>query len=508
MDTLLSDLALGLSVAASPEGLFYCFLGVFLGTIVGVLPGVGIMATMAMLMPITYHIDPTYGLIMLAGIYYGADFGGSTAAILMNLPGTAVSAVTGIEGYPMARKGRAGPALFMKAIASFVGTSFGVVLLAGFSVPLSRVALKFGPQEYVALMMLGLVAAAVIGTGRSIRSLASVALGLAIGLIGLDLNSGTARFTFGVTEFYDGLPLVAVAIGLFGLPEIIANAGRIELPKVQEGRIRMKDMTPTREDWRRSAMPMARGSVIGGFFGALPGTGGLVATFVAYAVERRVSKHPEEFGKGAIEGVAAPESANNASVQAAFIPTLSLGIPGDPVMAIMLGVMMIHGILPGPDVIQSKPDLFWGLVVSFIIGNFMLLVLNLPLIGMWVKLLKIPYNLLFPVIVAFTCIGIYSVNYQVLDVFVLLGFGFLGVGMRALNFEVAPLLLGFVLGPMIEVYFRRALVVSGGDFNTFIDRPISASIVAVIAAVILWAVGSAAWKGYARRRRNGETANA
>ena len=396
----------------------------------------------------------------------------------------------------------------MKAIASFVGTSFGVVLLAGFSVPLSRVALKFGPQEYVALMMLGLVAAAVIGTGRSIRSLASVALGLAIGLIGLDLNSGTARFTFGVTEFYDGLPLVAVAIGLFGLPEIIANAGRIELPKVQEGRIRMKDMTPTREDWRRSAMPMARGSVIGGFFGALPGTGGLVATFVAYAVERRVSKHPEEFGKGAIEGVAAPESANNASVQAAFIPTLSLGIPGDPVMAIMLGVMMIHGILPGPDVIQSKPDLFWGLVVSFIIGNFMLLVLNLPLIGMWVKLLKIPYNLLFPVIVAFTCIGIYSVNYQVLDVFVLLGFGFLGVGMRALNFEVAPLLLGFVLGPMIEVYFRRALVVSGGDFNTFIDRPISASIVAVIAAVILWAVGSAAWKGYARRRRNGETANA
>ena len=496
MNELLSNLALGFSVATTFEGLLYCFIGVFLGTVVGVLPGIGIMATMAMLMPITFHIDPTFGLIMLAGIYYGADFGGSTAAILMNLPGTAVSAVTGIEGYPMAQKGRAGPALFMKAIASFVGTMFGVVLLAGFSVPLSRVALNFGPQEYVALMSLGLIAASVIGTGRSVRSLISVCLGLAMGLVGLDLNSGVARFTFGMTEFYDGLPLVAVAIGLFGLPEIISNAGRKEIPKVMEDKIRMKDMMPTSEDWRRSAMPMARGSVVGGFFGALPGTGGLVATFVSYAIERRVSKRPEEFGHGAIEGVAAPEAANNASVQSAFIPTLSLGIPGDPVMAIMLGVMMIHGILPGPDVIQSKPDLFWGLVVSFIIGNIMLLVLNLPLIGIWVRLLKIPYNLLFPVIVAFTCIGIYSVHYQVMDIYVLLAFGFLGVGMKALNFEVAPLLLGFVLGPMIEIYFRRAMAVSNGDLGTFIERPISASILLVVLAILAWAIGSAAWKGY------------
>lgn len=500
MSQLISDIALGLSVAASPEGLFYCFLGVFLGTVVGVLPGIGIMATMAMLMPITYHIDPTFGLIMLAGIYYGADFGGSTAAILMNLPGTATSAVTAIEGYPMAKNGRAGPALFMKAIASFVGTAFGVVLLAGFSVPLSRVALKFGPQEYVALMTLGLVAAAIIGTGNSLRSLASVALGLAIGLVGLDLNSGIARFTFGQTEFYDGLPLVAVAIGLFGLPEIIANAGLTELPKVNQDKITMKEMMPTREDWKRSAMPMARGSVIGGFFGALPGTGGLVATFLSYAVENRVSKHKEEFGNGAIEGVAAPEAANNASVQAAFIPTLSLGIPGDPVMAIMLGVMMIHGIIPGPDVIQSKPDLFWGLIVSFIIGNFMLLILNLPLIGMWVKLLKIPYNILFPVIIAFTSIGIYSVNYQVDDVFVLLAFGFLGVGMKALNFQVAPLLLGFVLGPMIEVYFRRSLTVSGGDLYTFFERPISASIMLIIFAILAYAIGSSVWKLLATSR--------
>lgn len=499
MNELLSNIALGFSIASSYEGLLYCFIGVFLGTVVGVLPGIGIMATMAMLMPITYHIDPTFGLIMLAGIYYGADFGGSTAAILMNMPGTAVSAVTGLEGYPMALKGRAGPALFMKAIASFVGTMFGVVLLAGFSAPLARVALKFGPQEYVALMALGLVSASVIGNGRAIRSLAAVTLGLALGLIGLDLNSGVARFTFGLTEFYDGLPLVAVAIGLFGLPEIISNAGKANLPKLTDTKVRLKDMMPTREDWRRSTMPMARGSVFGGFFGALPGTGGLVATFVAYAVERKVSRHPEEFGHGVIEGVAAPEAANNASVQSAFIPTLSLGIPGDPVMAIMLGVMMIHGIVPGPTVIQEKPDLFWGLVVSFVIGSVMLLILNLPLIGMWVKLLKIPYNLLFPVIVAFTCIGIYSVNYQMMDVFVLLAFGFLGVGMKALNFEVAPLLLGFVLGPMIEIYFRRATAVSNGDLMTFVERPIAATILAIVFAILAFAVGNAIWKGFGKR---------
>lgn len=501
MSTLYSDLALGLSVAGSFHGLLYCFLGVFLGTFIGVLPGIGIMATLAMLMPITFHLDPNYALIMLGGIYYGASYGGSTASILMNLPGTATSAVTGLDGYPMAQKGRAGQALFMTAIASFVGSLFGVVLLAGFSVPLARVALKFGPQEYVALMTLGLVAASVIGAGRSIRSLASVSLGLALGLIGLDLNSGVARFTFGQTVLYDGLPLVAVAIGLFGLPEIIANAGRHNLPSVSKRTISMKSMMPTREDWRRSAMPMLRGSGIGGFFGALPGTGGLVATFVSYAVERRVSKHPEEFGKGAIEGIAAPEAANNSAVQSAFIPTLSLGIPGDPVMAIMLGVMMVHGIIPGPNVIQSSPDLFWGLVVSFIIGNFMLLVLNLPLVGMWVKLLQIPYNLLFPVIVAFTCIGIYSVNYQIVDVFVLLAFGFLGLGMKALNFEVAPLLLGFVLGPMIEEYFRRSLIVARGDLGTFIDQPISASIMAITAAILIWAVGSALWRQIGRRRQ-------
>lgn len=494
MSQLLSDIALGFSVAASPSGLLYSFLGVFLGTLVGVLPGIGIMATLAMLLPITYHLEPTFALIMLAGIYYGASYGGSTAAILMNLPGTATSAVTGLDGYPMAQQGRAGQALFMTAIASFVGSMFGVVLLAGFAIPLSRVALQFGPQEYVALISLGLIAAAVIGVGRPIRSLASVLLGLALGLTGLDLNSGVARLTFGQTFLYDGLPLVAVVLGLFGLPEIIANAGRHTMPRVHKTSLRMRDMMPTREDWRRSFMPMVRGSGIGAFFGALPGTGGLMATFLSYAVERKVSRHPEQFGKGAIEGVVAPEAANNSAVQAAFIPTLSLGIPGDPVMAIMLGVLMVHGLLPGPGLIQSSPDLFWGLIVSFIIGNLMLLVLNLPLVGLWVKLLQIPYNLMFPVIVAFLCIGIYSVNYQLADIFVLAAFGFLGLGMKALNFEVAPLVLGFVLGPMLEEYFRRSLLFSNGDLFTFIERPISGPIFAVIGLLLLWTLVAALWR--------------
>ncbi|OWU84509.1 hypothetical protein ATO6_12575 [Oceanicola sp. 22II-s10i] len=485
---LLSNLALGLSVAASAGGLLYCLLGVTLGTLVGVLPGIGTMATLAMLLPITFHVEPNFALIMLAGIYYGAAYGGSIASILLNLPGTATSAVTGIDGYPMARKGQAGVALFITAIASCFGSMFGVVLLSLFSVPLARVALQFGPQEYFALMFLGLIAAALIGSGRAIRALVAVALGLALGLVGLDINSGVARFAFGMPEFYDGLPLVAVAIGLFGLPEIIANAGRVIKSTVQTSDISMRSMLPDRSQWRRSWGPMWRGSAIGSFFGALPGTGGVVATFISYATEKKLSRTPDEFGKGAIEGVVAPEAANNAAVQSAFIPTMSLGIPGDPVMAIMLGVMMVHGILPGPSVITDSPDLFWGLVVSFVIGNIFLLILNLPLIGIWVRILAIPYHLLFPVIVAFVCIGIYSINYQVMDIFVLLAFGFLGWGMKALNFEVAPLLLGFVLGPMMEENFRRALVVSNGEVSTFLTRPIAGVIMTIALLIIAWFV--------------------
>nr|WP_136637719.1 tripartite tricarboxylate transporter permease [Pseudooceanicola onchidii] len=507
MMELFHNLGIGLGVAASMAGLGYCFLGVTLGTLVGVLPGIGTMATLAMLLPITFHVDANYALIMLAGIYYGAAYGGSTASILLNLPGTATSAVTGIDGYPMAQKGQAGLALFVTAIASCFGSMFGVVLLSLFSVPLARVALQFGPQEYFALMFLGLIAASLIGSGRSIRSLAAVTLGLALGLVGLDLNSGVARFTFGMPEFFDGLPLVAIAIGLFGLPEIIANAGRVVRSSASAKDISFRSMLPTRAQWKRTAMPMLRGSAIGSFFGALPGTGGVVATFISYATEKKISRHPEEFGKGAIEGVTAPEAANNAAVQSAFIPTLSLGIPGDPVMAIMLGVMMIHGILPGPSVISDSPDLFWGLVVSFVIGNVFLLVLNLPLIGIWVRILSIPYNLLFPVIVAFVCIGIYSVNYQVMDLFVLLAFGFLGWGMKALNFEVAPLLLGFVLGPMMEENFRRALVISNGEVSTFLARPISGTIMVATFLIIGYYVVQGLRKVLSRKMVSAESHN-
>ena len=486
MSEIFSQLALGWSVAGSMEGILYCLLGVSLGMLAGVLPGIGTMATLAMLLPITYHIQSHFALIMLAGIYYGAAYGGSTASILLNLPGTATSAVTALDGYPMAQKGRAGVALFMTAIASCVGSMIGVILLAFFAVPLSKVALAFGPQEYFALMMLGLVAVSFVGSGRPIRSIAAASLGMTMGLVGLDLNSGVARFTFGVPQLFDGLSLVAIAIGLFGLPEILSSAGKDVKSVVSADEITMKSMLPTGEDWRRSVMPMLRGSGVGAFFGALPGTGGVVATFMSYAIEKRLKPNSTEFGQGAIEGVAAPEAANNAAVQAAFIPTMSLGIPGDPVMAIMLGVMMVHGILPGPNVITEVPDMFWGLVVSFVVGNVILLVLNLPLVGLWVRILTIPYRYMFPVIVALICIGIYSTKFEVVDLYVLLAFGFLGMAMRALRFEVAPLLLGFVLGPMLEEHFRRAVAISNGHLMTFIERPISGATIALMVLIVVW----------------------
>ncbi|WP_333828768.1 tripartite tricarboxylate transporter permease [Pararhodobacter sp.] len=491
MNIFFDNILLGLSVATSPEGLMYCLLGVTLGMVVGVLPGLGTMATLAMLMPLTYHIAPSFAVIMLAGIYYGAAFGGSTASILLNLPGTATSAVTAIDGYPMARKGQAGVALFITAIASFVGSFVGVIMLAAFSVPLAGMAMRFGPQEYFSLMLFGLVAASMLTNGSPLRALAMVCLGVALGLVGIDLNSGNARFTFGEPRLYDGLSLVAIAIGLFGLPEILSNAGKKQDTSISSQKISLRSMLPTREQWRRSAMPMLRGTGIGSFFGALPGTGGLVATFMSYALEKRISKHPEEFGEGAIEGVAAPEAANNAAVQTAFIPTLSLGIPGDAVMAMILGVIMVHGILPGPNLIAGSPDLFWGLVVSFLIGSIFLVLLNIPLVGVWLKLLAVPYHLLFPVIVAFICVGIYSVSFQVFDIFVLLAFGVLGYGMKRFWFDAAPLLLGFVLGPLLEEHFRRAMVVTGGSFASFIERPISATFVTCSAALVLWAGWSA-----------------
>lgn len=487
--SLLDNIALGFGVALSVEGLLYCALGVVLGTVVGVLPGLGTMATLAILMPITYHIDPTFAVIMLSGIYYGAAYGGSTASILLNLPGTVTSVITTLDGYPMARNGKAGLALFITAIASFIGSMLGAVLLAVLTVPLARIAMQFGPQEYFMLMAFGLIAASMLSTGQPLKSLIMVCTGMLLGIVGLDLNSGAARFTFGMPEFYDGLSLVAIAMGLFGLPEIISAARRGPEGRVTDEKISLRSMLPSKQEWKDSAMPMLRGTGIGSFFGALPGTGGVIATFISYAVEKRLSKTPERFGHGAIAGVAAPEAANNAAVQTAFIPTMSLGIPGDAVMAIMLGVLMVHGIVPGPSVISENPQLFWGLVASFVVGNVFLVILNIPLVGLWVRLLRVPYHLLFPVMVACVCVGVYSVSNSVTDIYVLLMFGLVGIGLRVLRFDGATLLLGFVLGPMIEENFRRAMVVSGGEFAPFVERPISAGFLLAGMALVLWFSG-------------------
>ncbi|GGA75098.1 hypothetical protein GCM10011385_31410 [Nitratireductor aestuarii] len=492
MSSLFENVMLGFSIALSFQGILYCAAGVLLGTFVGVLPGLGSMATLAMLMPITYHVDPTYAIILLAGIYYGAAYGGSTASILLNLPGTVTAVVTTFDGYPMAQQGKAGLALFITAIGSFVGSMIGAVILAVFSVPLAKVAMSFGPQEYTMLMIFGLVAASMLSTGQPLKSLIMVFAGILLGLVGIDINSGADRFTFGIPGLFEGLSLVAIALGLYGLPEIITTARGGPEGKVTNDRIRLRDMFPTKEEWKESAMPILRGTGIGAFFGALPGTGGTIATFVSYSVEKRLSKTPEKFGNGAIAGVASPESANNAAVQTAFIPTMSLGIPGDAVMAMMLGVMMVHGVIPGPAVITEHPDLFWGLVASFVVGNILLVILNVPLVGLWIRLLRVPYHLLYPVMVAFVCVGIYSVSNSVLDIYVLMLFGLAGVVIRLLKLDGASLLLGFVLGPMIEEEFRRSMAITGGDFSSFIDRPIAAIFgAATLALFVFFAIRSA-----------------
>lgn len=484
---ILGDIGLGFGVAFSLNALLYCFIGVTLGTFVGVLPGVGVMATIAMLMPLTYYLEPTIGLIMLAGIYYGAAYGGSTASILLNLPGTAQSAVICFDGYPMAKQGRAGVALFITAIASFVGSIIGLIILAAFSPPLASVAVMFGSPEYFALMLLGLLAASLLTTGAPLRALAMVALGLLLGIVGMDINSGQERYTFGISRLMDGLPLVAIALGLFGLPEVFQNIARSRGDRVIIQKVTLSSMLPTHTDWKRSWPAMVRGSGMGSFFGALPGTGGLVASFMSYTVEKRVSKDPTQFGNGAIEGISAPEAANNAAIQTAFIPTLTLGIPGDAVMALMLGVMMVHNIAPGPQLIATQPEIFWGLAASFLIGNVLLLILNLPLVGLWVRILQIPYNILFPSIVVFVCIGVYSVSYVPFDIYVVMAFGLLGYLMRVMRFEFTPLILGLILGPMMEENFRRSMQLARGDPMIFINRPISGTLIAICALLLLWA---------------------
>ncbi|CAN0531647.1 unnamed protein product [Ectocarpus sp. 12 AP-2014] len=487
---IINNLALGISVAFTLENLMYCALGVTIGMFIGVIPGVGHLAAISMLLPLTYYVPATTALVMLAGIYYGAQYGGSTAAILLNLPGTPSSSVICLDGYPMSKNGRAGVALFMTTIASFVGSFITVIVLAAFAPPLANFAVAFNSADYFAMMLLGLVAAAILVQGSPAKGLAAVVFGLILGMVGTDVSTGIQRYTFGLTFLYDGINIVAIAMGIFGVTEVIANVGKVVQIKSDQ-KITFRSLLPTKRDIKESIFPMLRGTGIGTGIGILPGTGTSIASFIAYALEKRISKNPSKFGKGAIEGITAPESANNAAAQSAFIPTLTLGIPGDAVMALMLGALLIHGITPGPNVISDNPDLFWGLVVSFLIGNLLLLILNIPMVGLWVRLLKIPYPILYPAIILFIVIGVYSINYANMDIMMVALFGVIGCILLVLGFEPAPLLLGYILGPMMEENFRRAMLISRGDLMVFLERPVSATFFALIALFVCWSIYSA-----------------
>ena len=479
---LLNNLTLGMSTALNPVNMLFCFIGAFLGTAVGVLPGVGPLATIAMLLPITFKVSPEASVIMLAGVYYGAQYGGSTTAILINLPGEASSAVTAIDGYQMARQGRAGTALAIAAIGSFAAGTFATLLIAAFAAPLSRLALTFGPVEYFSLMTLGLVASITLANGSLLKAVAMILLGLLLGTIGTDIYNGSARFTLGFDSLADGLPIVAFGAGIYGISEILTG---LEHEARTRGVIaKVSSLWPRRSDLRQSAAPITRGAILGSILGVLPGGGPLLASFGSYAMEKKLSRKPERFGKGAIEAVAGPESANNAGAQTSFVPMLTLGIPSNPIMALMMGALIIQGITPGPDFMTSHPTLFWGVIASMWVGNLMLLVLNLPLIGLWVKLLTVPQRALFPAIVAFASVGVYSVNINGFDLVIMALFGVVGYLMTKCNCEPAPLLLGFILGPMIEEYFRRAMAISQGDAIVFIQRPLSATML-VLAVIML-----------------------
>ncbi|TMG99137.1 MAG: tripartite tricarboxylate transporter permease [Betaproteobacteria bacterium] len=483
---LLNHLSVGFGVALTAVNLMYAFIGVLLGTLIGVLPGIGPVATIAMLLPTTYALQPVSALIMLAGIYYGAQYGGSTTSILINMPGETSSAVTCLDGYQMARKGEAGAALSIAAIGSFFAGCVATVLVAAVSVPLSELALKFGPAEYFSLMTLGLIGATVLAHGSLIKAIAMVILGLLLGIVGTDVNSGVARFDFGIPELSDGLGVVSVAMGLFGFAEIILNLESTEKRELLSSKI--KGFWLTQKQIRDASPAVLRGTALGSVLGILPGGGAMLSSFASYAVEKKLAKDPSQFGRGAIQGVAGPESANNAGAQTSFIPLLTLGIPENAVMAMMVGAMTIHNIQPGPQVMTSNPSLFWGLIASMWIGNLMLVVLNLPLIGIWIKLLTVPYRLLYPAILLFCAIGVYTVNNTSFDVMQTAFFGLLGVVFMKLECEPAPLLLGFVLGPMMEENLRRALLLSRGDPFVFVQRPISAGLL-IAAALLIVVIG-------------------
>ncbi len=488
----LAHLSSGFSIAVSPWNLVFAAIGAVIGTAIGVLPGLGPPATVALLLPLTYKMDPTAAIIMLAGIFYGAMYGGSTTSILLNIPGEAASVVTCLDGYKMARQGRAGAALGMAAIGSFIAGTIGILGLSLVAPTLADFALSFGPSEYFSLVLLGLIMAVYLSEESVIKGLVMGALGLLFGTVGIDPVLGATRFNFGLSRLADGFDFVVVAMGLFGISEVLIN---LEAPEIRDVfKTTLKGLFPSREDWRRSWGAVLRGSVLGFFVGVLPGGGAIISSFVSYAIEKRISKHPEEFGKGAIEGVAAPESANNAASTSSFIPLLTLGIPGNATIAMIFVALMIHGIRPGPMLLQEHPDLFWGVVASMYIGNLMLLGLNLPLIGLWVRLLRVPYHFLAALVVIICTIGAYSVKNSVFDIGMMIVFGVMGYLMRKVAFPAAPFVLSLILGPILERSLQQALISSGGDFSIFIEKPISAALLSVAVLMVLTPALKLLWK--------------
>jgi putative tricarboxylic transport membrane protein len=483
MPEVLQNLWVGFSVALSPGILMYAFVGCLIGTCVGMIPGLGPLAGISLLLPATFGLDPTIAIVLLAGVYYGAMYGGSTTSILMRIPGEAASVMTCVDGYAMTQNGRAGAALAIAAIGSFVAGTIGVLGLMLMAPTLASFALRFGPAEYTTLLIAALFVLAYMSGGSIPKTLAMAVLGLILGMVGIDGMSGYSRFDFGITEFTDGMRIVPVAVGLFGLSEILLVAGSATPPRVQ--RPKLRELMPSREEYKRSVAPIGRGSLLGFLIGIIPGSAHIVSSFISYGMERRLSKQPERFGHGAIEGVAGPESANNASASGAFVPMMALGIPTSPIMAVMIAAIMVHGIAPGPLLIQQRPELFWTFVASMYVGNIMLLILNLPLIGLFVSLLRIPYGILYPCILCFCILGTYAVNNSLVDVWVMLGMGVFGYVLRKLEFDLAPVVLGLVLAPMIELSLRQALALSGGDYAIFVKRPIAATFLGLGAVLVL-----------------------
>jgi putative tricarboxylic transport membrane protein len=493
MDGIIGNLALGFGVALTLKNIFLCFVGCMVGTLIGVLPGVGPIATIAMLLPITFGFDPTGALIMLAGIYYGAQYGGSTTAILVNIPGEATSVVTTLDGHQMAKQGRAGVALGTAALGSFFAGTVATIFIAALGKPLTKLAQLFGPAEYFSLMIMGLVFAVVLARGSILKAICMILLGLLLATVGTDLETGQERMTLGIQDLSDGVDFAVLAMGIFGFAEIVRN---LENPETRDVvRTTIGRLLPNKQDVKDSTMPVIRGTLVGAILGILPGNGAVLGPFASYTIEKKIAKDPKRFGRGAIEGVAGPESANNAGAQTAFIPLLTLGIPPNAVMALMVGAMTIHGIIPGPQVMTKNPELFWGMVASMWIGNLMLLVINLPLIGLWVKLLQVPYRMMFPAIMIFCCIGIYSINNSTSDVLFTAFFGLVGYTLLKFGFEPAPMLLGFVLGKLMEEKLRQALILSRGSFSTFIERPVSAGLLFVAVVMLALALLPSIRKG-------------